>query len=477
MASRTRLPPPKKKKHRILQPDTADEYLAVGVGHEEAAEKWRAGDAVKGLRFYDRALQNYDQALALWPENFDVAYNKLLPVPLPEALANALEAHRLALKLAPENADVLFNTAQVLSALADDLNDDRQSETIALLEESVTHLQACLNLQSDALQEARVGFAKQGENVHRELPGSGESFDEPATPTSEHDTSEWARIEEPTTDATLLETATAIFDTLAVLSKALPSDRIDALGSVEEAGDKCRTRLESLNLNVDEDMQTEFLLADAKLKAAMLEAAYHSGTIALKEYDQRLKVAFASLVTSESVDARSSFAEALLDVVTAAEGHSDAALLRWNRTSKALELLAEAAQSSKKRDMNAIHMLRGDLELFRHRLTFDDGLPHNLKSVSARETLLQNAGKYYRGVIGVLQATKGDELSHALIKEALAAFMLTSDMESLERLTQRATSTSVAQQVLKEAVEELLVPDGVVAELSFNRVLQVTGRG
>lgn len=76
MASRTRLPPPKKKKNRITQPTTADEYLAVGVEHEEAAEKWRAGDAEKALRFYDRALETYDEALAKWASNFDLAYNK-----------------------------------------------------------------------------------------------------------------------------------------------------------------------------------------------------------------------------------------------------------------------------------------------------------------------------------------------------------------------------------------------------------------
>lgn len=76
MASRTRLPPPKKKKNRITQPSTADEYLAVGVEHEEAAEKWRAGDAEKALRFYDRALEAYGKALQLWPQSFDVAYNQ-----------------------------------------------------------------------------------------------------------------------------------------------------------------------------------------------------------------------------------------------------------------------------------------------------------------------------------------------------------------------------------------------------------------
>ena len=76
MASRARVPPPKKKKHKITQPTTADEYLVQGVEHEEAAEKWRSGDAAKSLRFFDRALETYEKGLALWPDNFDLAYNE-----------------------------------------------------------------------------------------------------------------------------------------------------------------------------------------------------------------------------------------------------------------------------------------------------------------------------------------------------------------------------------------------------------------
>ena len=77
MAITKGLPPKKKGKNkRPQQPETADEYLAQGVEYEEAAEKWRAGDAVKAMRFYERALQNYDTALERFPQSFDLAYNK-----------------------------------------------------------------------------------------------------------------------------------------------------------------------------------------------------------------------------------------------------------------------------------------------------------------------------------------------------------------------------------------------------------------
>lgn len=43
---------------------------------EEAGEKWRAGDAAKSMRFFMRAISNYDEGLQKHPAAFDLAYNK-----------------------------------------------------------------------------------------------------------------------------------------------------------------------------------------------------------------------------------------------------------------------------------------------------------------------------------------------------------------------------------------------------------------
>lgn len=48
----------------------------AGVELEEAGEKWRAGDAVKSMRFFIRAIVNYDEGLQKHPGTFDLAYNK-----------------------------------------------------------------------------------------------------------------------------------------------------------------------------------------------------------------------------------------------------------------------------------------------------------------------------------------------------------------------------------------------------------------
>ena len=43
---------------------------------EEAGEKWRAGDAAKSLRFFMKAVENYETGLLFFPKSFDLAYNK-----------------------------------------------------------------------------------------------------------------------------------------------------------------------------------------------------------------------------------------------------------------------------------------------------------------------------------------------------------------------------------------------------------------
>lgn len=51
-------------------------YCSAGVELEEAGEKWRAGDAAKSMRFFLRAITNYDEGLQKHPGTFDLAYNK-----------------------------------------------------------------------------------------------------------------------------------------------------------------------------------------------------------------------------------------------------------------------------------------------------------------------------------------------------------------------------------------------------------------
>lgn len=48
----------------------------AGVDQEEGGEKWRAGDPVKAMRFFMRAIEIYDNGLKKYHQSFDLAYNK-----------------------------------------------------------------------------------------------------------------------------------------------------------------------------------------------------------------------------------------------------------------------------------------------------------------------------------------------------------------------------------------------------------------
>ncbi|KAI5277584.1 hypothetical protein KEM54_004962 [Ascosphaera aggregata] len=66
----------KLKQQQNVMPETEDDFLAAGVELEESGEKWRVGDPVKGMRFYMRAVEMYDNGLKKYPNAFDLAYNK-----------------------------------------------------------------------------------------------------------------------------------------------------------------------------------------------------------------------------------------------------------------------------------------------------------------------------------------------------------------------------------------------------------------
>ena len=64
----------KSKKEQKLE--SADDFQAAGVEFEEAAGKWRAGDAAKSMRFFRWAIDVYGQGLRKFPQSIDLAYNK-----------------------------------------------------------------------------------------------------------------------------------------------------------------------------------------------------------------------------------------------------------------------------------------------------------------------------------------------------------------------------------------------------------------
>lgn len=58
------------------EPETEDDFLDAADEFEKSAGKWRAGDAAKSARFFQRAIDAYAAGLQKFPRSFDLAYNK-----------------------------------------------------------------------------------------------------------------------------------------------------------------------------------------------------------------------------------------------------------------------------------------------------------------------------------------------------------------------------------------------------------------
>lgn len=201
---------------------TPNDYLEAADDFESAMRKWRAGDADKALRFYQRALMAYEEGLNKFPNDFDLAYNKanlqyniatdarLLKHIIAtrsgdevELLEQSLDAHRYTLQLNQSNAEILFNTATVLTALAENLSDsddlERKSTAVKFLREAVELFDSCLTRQEFDLDEFQSiqeeAVAEQSEDYEIE-----ENAKVDGSP-------ELAEVIEPTTPNTLVETA------------------------------------------------------------------------------------------------------------------------------------------------------------------------------------------------------------------------------------------------------------------------------
>jgi hypothetical protein len=70
------LKPKPKSKAKAQEPQSENDFLEAADEFEQAAGKWRAGDAAKATRFFNRAINAYDEGLKRYPMSFDLAYNK-----------------------------------------------------------------------------------------------------------------------------------------------------------------------------------------------------------------------------------------------------------------------------------------------------------------------------------------------------------------------------------------------------------------
>lgn len=488
----------------------------MGVELEEAGEKWRAGDPAKSMRFFMRAISNYDEGLQKHPAAFDLAYNKYvshlnppvsrnlhspldrarvqyeitqhpklatqLPAPQIEILQIALQSHRDALRLEQDNPDALFNSGQVLNSLAEAISDSRHPDEEQLmqastyLQEAIELFQRCLVLQEMKYTEMQeqidqIESAGQDTQAQERFPRSAEP--QAGEEQAENDEQEqWAAIVEPVTKNTLVDSAVAQLNTLTTLCNLLtfnPSG--GGVGWVQEySSELVQTRLPAYVEG--SDRQYEAGLARAKFICALHEVLYRGGHTDVQTYHQEVSQAFGpDLDVSGDPEGLCHKAEALTSLNVAfadVPPYNDTEVLqsslsvRWQALSTALDALTAASKLPSTDNLPKIHLARGDTEMHRWRLGME---PWNY--VMAQQngaTLLRNAQTYYRGAAALARRDGAtEEERDSSCKEAIAA-AIEGERAKLDQLKSKSL-----EQVLAVATD--MVEDGMVESSAMSTLI------
>ncbi|EGE01762.1 hypothetical protein TEQG_00807 [Trichophyton equinum CBS 127.97] len=401
-----------KKKRKQVAPESADEFLAEGVDLEEAGEKWRAGDPVKSMRFFMRAIEMYETGLRRYPASFDLAYNKArvqyeitqhpklvtqLPGPIIDILRIALDSHREALQKDQDNADILFNTAQVLTSVAEALtegkhaDEEQTEEALKCLTEGLELFQRCL-----VLQELR--FTEYEQQLQM-VQDSG--LDHQAQQNKQ--------------------------DEQQLQQQQQQQQQQQTQGGKEYSSDLLREKIAAYVEGTDR--ANEVAMIRAKFLSILLEINYRSGRIDLDTYKQELDSAWSNNVDvshdpaglSNQAEALIGFSSAIADAYPTidVEGFPRSLDLRWQALGVALSRLAAASKLAGPDNLAKIHIARGDAEMHRWRLgqvPFCYG-----PAMDNAATLLKNAETYYRGGAATARRDGWPEAEReGTVKEALA---------------------------------------------------------
>ncbi|KAL8851596.1 MAG: hypothetical protein Q9221_003528 [Calogaya cf. arnoldii] len=479
---------PTKPKDTI--PQTANEFLAVGVDLEEAGEKWRAGDAQKSARFFLRALHYYENGLQRFPGSFDLAYNRarlqyelaqqprLLPyVPggTLDLLRTALNSHRYALEISQENADLLFNTGQVLTSLGELINEERQRnhdvmdvDPLELFQEALTFFQRCHSLQE--LQFSQPDLARQQQQQSIEADGnatettSSDRSERPVPQPSDEDT--WATIMEPVTDQALTDSLLAQVETLTSICSVSSTRGISNLKWIEEY---YRNSLHDKLLVFAKETGRgyEAAVVKAKYRCALADARFTASTLDIPKYEQEINEAY-EVFSDADPEPQALCDRADAEIVFTAnlqrtwrqsmeripEDSARLSVVLWKHLTKALDNLTVAGKLPNAKNLPRIHLRRGDCELFRRRL---GAAPSNLDiALKSASTLLKNAEIYYRCAARLAKAEAAtDEEAEASIQEAVVIAVSTGDHSKLrERMELYKTR---AQEIIEGMNEEGLL--------------------
>ncbi|KAL8905769.1 MAG: hypothetical protein Q9207_002438 [Kuettlingeria erythrocarpa] len=398
------------------------ESTVVGVGFEEAGEKWRAGDAQKSTRFFLRALDNYDNGLQLFPRSFDLAYNN--------------------------------NTGQLLTSLAEVISSEVDvvtAEPLHLFQEALDFFQRCLSLQEYQLTQSEGDDNVNGDDI----PESIQPTEEPP------DENHWAIVVEPVTRNTILDTLLAQVDALTAVCGLFSTQGVNDPGWVEQYYDNLLHGRILLAIE-QTSRQRDASLAGAKFKCALADAGFNAAKLDLPTYESEISSVYGGFPDLQS-DAQALCDRADADLIFNASirralEHPDKGItpqdiaksnvMRWKHLTKALDSLTAASKLPGVEHLPRIHLLRGDCEM--HRRSLGAAPPAYEFALKSASTLLKNAEVFYRGAARSAEAeNEFEEEREASTKEAIVAGLL----GDLSKLKEQAR----VQEVVKDMSEEGLL--------------------
>ncbi|KAK8070468.1 hypothetical protein PG997_010671 [Apiospora hydei] len=443
---------PKPKKEQKLE--TASGFEDAANEHEEAAGKWRAGDAAKSMRFFQRAIDTYDQGLKAFPKDLDLAYNKariflevaeypallsqLREAPL-DWLQRGLEAHRYALNVDPNNADTLFNTSQILTSIAEEIaNDDDVSdeEAFKALQEAMDLQQKCLSIQEVKLQETlaqQTLAAEQPASQETEMAGTSASAEASTEQEASGEEYQDVTVIEPVTHEIVIDTLLVQLRTLTTfcnVRSASPETLNPAwLQGAEERSKEILSKLQILSKDQTQKLP-EIALTKAVFSSALLEVGYRSGNLDAATYKAERDMAFTipELGLENSHEALVANARSLIALSSALSEiqFTDAqslATLRWNALTESIKTLKTASevQGIDIDEKSISHMLRGDCSLQLHNLRY---VPwsHQSAATNAAQNL-KNATVFYRNAKAL--SSDVEQKSVAGLRSVVAEYLST----------------------------------------------------
>ncbi|KAI1800123.1 hypothetical protein F4811DRAFT_540750 [Daldinia bambusicola] len=489
---------PKQKSKKEQKLESVDDFQAAGVEFEEAAGKWRAGDAAKSMRFFRRAIDVYDQGLRKFPRSVDLAYNKArvqleiathpilvdqLEQPLKAVLEEALASHRYTLELDPENTDALFNQSQVLTAIAELIASDEdgegagnEAEALKALREALDLQRLCLTRQERKYQEFLELERFADEENMSEKPTQASASKEASESSGAEEDDGWFNVVEPVTIDTLLDTLLAQMGTLttfcSVLSGSPEQVQPGTLAWAEEVATGLVEKIQTLSREKQDRLQ-EIALARANLISAMLEAAYRTGQMNAEAYGRELNSAFSnpdlqldSFVDGLMAKARSFLAlsSAIADIDN--EDARSQSTMRWNVLTASIASLksASAMRGISQEDLASTHLLRGDASLYLYSMAFPP-LSHQT-AVNTASQNAKNAEVYYRNASRL--TSDEEERDVASLKSMVAQYLqaysqgnVHGDISGLLGASPRGHLWVMQQ--LEDMVAENLVPQALLS--------------